>query len=63
MNFKSAPDVISTKNSPRPKPENVSVIWMSALVAPSDEYLQGEGLVWLTGAVCSLAATAGPIVR
>jgi len=51
------------KNSPRPKPENVSVIWMSALVAPSDEYLQGEGLVWLTGAVCSLAATAGPIVR
>ena len=34
------------------------------LVAPSGECLQGEGLVWLIGAlVCSLAAVAGPIVR
>jgi len=30
---------------------------MSAVVAPSGEFLRGEGLVWLIGAVvCSLAA-------
>ena len=35
----------------------VSCSRMSALVAPSGEYLQGEGLVWLIGTVvCSLAA-------
>ena len=33
---------------------------MSALVAPSDECLRGESLVWLIGAVvCSLAAYRG----
>jgi len=37
---------------------------MSAMVASSGEYLRGEGLVWLIGAmVCSLAAAAGPIVQ
>jgi len=37
---------------------------MSALVAPSSECLQGEGLVWLIGAVvCLLAAAAGLTVR
>jgi len=37
---------------------------MSALVAPSGEYLRGEGLVSLIGAVvCWLDAAAGPIVR
>ena len=36
---------------------------MSALVAPSDECLQGEGLVWLIGVVvCSPTAAEGPIV-
>jgi len=36
----------------------------SGLVAPSGEYLRGEGLEWLIGAVvCLLAAAAGPIVR
>jgi len=33
-------------------------------VAPSGEYLQGEGLMWLIGVVaCLLAATVGPIVH
>jgi len=36
---------------------------MSALVAPSGEWLRGKDLVWLIGAVvCSLAAAAGLIV-
>jgi len=34
------------------------------VVAPSGEYLQGESLVWLIGAlVYSLAVAAGPVVR
>jgi len=35
---------------------------ISVEVVPSGECLQGEGLVWLIGAVvCLLAATAGPM--
>jgi len=45
----------------------VSSNWMSTTllaVAPSGECLQGEGLVWLIGAVvCLLAAATVPIVR
>jgi len=38
----------------------VSCNRLSALVAPSDECLQGKGLVWLIGAVvCSLADYRG----
>jgi len=33
-----------------------------ALVAPSGDCLLGEGLVWLIGAVCLLAAVASPTV-
>ena len=37
---------------------------MSPLLVPSGDCLQGEGLVWLIGAVvCLLAAAVGPIVR